>query len=108
MTEAKAEVVELIERVLTTYHNRRGRSAEHIYDALLSAGIVGSGWRAWTSETPDHYVKVLGYWDNGECHVGQLCEDGRWLRDMDKARWSFPTHWQPLPAPPLPLDGAGS
>ena len=55
-------------------------------------------WRVFADNPPPVNVKVLGYWGNGECHMGQLFEDGTWHRDMDANKWGCPVAWMHRPA----------
>jgi len=58
-------------------------------------------WRPF-SDIPEGEM-VLGYWDNGEMHVGMSCED-TWCPawSADTGNWSMPSRWMSLPDEPSP------
>lgn len=130
MTEAKAEVVELIERAIREVsndsewiRNYTPTIAARVAESLLSAGIVGSGWRPIESAPKDgtpilavstnHAGTEVVCWFAGEADAEYPADQEGWVdtgpqRERFYANPLWFTHWQPLPAPPLPLDGAGS
>jgi len=76
------------------------RNAMSALKRLLEAGVP-EGWVKCSERMPPINEEVLGYWLNGEQHVGQLYSDGTWHRQMDDESWSLPDSWQFLPPDPF-------
>jgi hypothetical protein len=81
-------------------------------DSQDDAIVIAAALRAYRDDAwqpietaPKDGSTILGYWVNGEMHTGSVFHGRRhneWTPEFDTEKeWDMPTHWQPLPSPPL-------